>query len=134
MLRLVAGARRLGLRGRVLDPGRRGRERRLRIHWGSVAELNAAARKLGKTSSTEPMGFAVLRKDVATGAFTCDIYIAQSPDRIDRITTLLGTSCRIASGSRTTLVRTTPAASSAPSRVRVDERPLSRDIHTAWNG
>jgi hypothetical protein len=62
----------------------------LRIHWGSVAELNAAARKLGKTSSTEPMGFAVLRKDVATGAFTCDIYIAQSPDRIDRITTLLG--------------------------------------------
>ncbi len=34
----------------------------LRIHWGSVAELNAAASKLGKTSSTEPMGFAVLRK------------------------------------------------------------------------
>jgi hypothetical protein len=62
----------------------------LRVHWGSVADLNAAARELGKTSSTEPMAFAVLRKDVATGKFTCDIYIAQSPDRIDRITTLLG--------------------------------------------
>jgi hypothetical protein len=62
----------------------------LRVHWVSVAELNAAAIKLGKASSTEPMGFAVLRKDVGTGAFTCDVYIAQSPDRIDRITTLLG--------------------------------------------
>jgi len=62
----------------------------LRVHFGSLAELNAAARMLGKTSSTEPMGFAVLRQDVATGAFTCDIYIAQSPDRIDRIQSLLG--------------------------------------------
>jgi len=62
----------------------------LRVQWVSVAALTAAAKKVGKIASTEPMGFAVLHKNTETGAFTCDVYIAADPARIDRLTSLLG--------------------------------------------
>jgi hypothetical protein len=63
----------------------------VRIHWASVDELRAAARSVGKRPQAEPFGFSVLRKNVETGAYTCDIYMPRQPTRVDdRITHYLG--------------------------------------------
>ena len=63
----------------------------VQIHWVSVEELRAAARSVGKGPQAEPMGFSVLRKNVETGAYTCDIYMPREPTRVDdRVTNLLG--------------------------------------------
>ena len=55
----------------------------VRIHWVSVPELEAAARSVGKTSAERPLGFSVLRKNVATDGYVCDIYLPQRPERVD---------------------------------------------------
>jgi hypothetical protein len=63
----------------------------VRIHWVSVAELEAAAREVGKRSADRPLGFSVLRKNVATDGYVCDIYLPQRPERVDdRPTVSLG--------------------------------------------
>lgn len=63
----------------------------VRIHWVSTVELLAAARDVGKKPQTAPMGFSVLRKNVETGAYTCDVYMPNRPVRIwDKPTTSLG--------------------------------------------
>ena len=55
----------------------------VRIHWVSVVELEAAARGVGKSSADRPLGFSVLRKNVATDGYVCDIYLPQRQQRID---------------------------------------------------
>jgi hypothetical protein len=55
----------------------------VRIHWVSVIELEAAAREVGKRSTDRPLGFSVLRKNVATEGYVCDIYLPQRPERVD---------------------------------------------------
>jgi hypothetical protein len=63
----------------------------VRIHWVSVAELETAARAVGKRSADRPLGFSVLRKNVATDGYVCDIYLPQRPERVDdRSTVSLG--------------------------------------------
>ena len=63
----------------------------VRVHWVSVEELRTAARSVGKRTQAEPMGFSILRKNVETGAYSCDIYMPREPTRIDdRITIMLG--------------------------------------------
>jgi hypothetical protein len=63
----------------------------VRIHWVSITELEAAARDVGKRSADRPLGFSVLRKNVATDGYTCDIYLPQRPERVDdRPTVSLG--------------------------------------------
>lgn len=63
----------------------------VRIHWGSEQELRAAARSFGKRRQSELFGFSVLRKNLETGAYTCDIYMPRSPTRVDdRVTNHLG--------------------------------------------
>lgn len=61
------------------------------IHWVTLDELKAAALRLGKRPQARPMGFSVLRKNVETGAYVCDIYMPSEPTRVDdRVTNLLG--------------------------------------------
>jgi hypothetical protein len=55
----------------------------VRIHWVTVAELRAAAAKVGKRPPSEPLGFSVLRKEIHTGAYACDIYMLHRPQRVD---------------------------------------------------
>jgi hypothetical protein len=55
----------------------------VRIHWVSTAELEAAARDVGKSSAVRPLGFSVLRRNVATDGYVCDIYLPQRPERVD---------------------------------------------------
>jgi len=63
----------------------------VQIHWVSVDELRAAALSVGKRPQAEPFGFSVLRKNVATGVYTCDIYMPRQPTRVDdRVTNYLG--------------------------------------------
>jgi hypothetical protein len=63
----------------------------VRIHWVSTVELRAAARDVGKSARTTPLGFSVLRKNGQTGAYTCDVYTTQRPVRTwDKATTSLG--------------------------------------------
>jgi hypothetical protein len=63
----------------------------VRIHWVSISELEAAAREVGKRSADRPLGFSVLRKNVATDGYVCDIYLPQRPERVDdRPTVSLG--------------------------------------------
>jgi hypothetical protein len=63
----------------------------VRIHYASIAELEAAAREVGKRSAARPLGFSVLRKNVATDSYVCDIYLPQRPERVDdRATVSLG--------------------------------------------
>jgi hypothetical protein len=61
------------------------------IHWVSVDELLDAAQSVGKRPQAEPSGFSVLRKNVETGAYACDIYMPRQPTRVDdRVTNHLG--------------------------------------------
>ena len=61
------------------------------VHWVSVDELRVAARSVGKRPQAEPFGFSVLRKNLETGAYTCDIYMPRQPTRVDdRVTNYLG--------------------------------------------
>jgi hypothetical protein len=63
----------------------------VRIHWVSVAEIEAAAREIGKRSVYRPLGFSVLRKNLATDGYVCDIYLPQRPEHVDdRPTVSLG--------------------------------------------
>jgi hypothetical protein len=55
----------------------------VRIHWVSVAELEEAAGNVGKHNAERPLGFSVLRKNVATDAYVCDIYLPQRPEHVD---------------------------------------------------
>jgi|KBSSwiStaDraftv2_1062776.scaffolds.fasta_scaffold56260_2 hypothetical protein len=64
---------------------------RVQIHWVSADELRAAARTVGKRPQAEPFGFSVLRKNLETGAYACDIYMPRQPTRVDdRVTNHLG--------------------------------------------
>ena len=64
---------------------------RVQIHWVSADELRAAARTVGKRPQAEPFGFSVLRKNLETGAYACDIYMPRQPTRVDdRVTNPLG--------------------------------------------
>lgn len=63
----------------------------IRIHWVSIADLRAAARRVGKRTDKRPMGFSVLRRNVDAGSFTCDVYLVDRPIRLrDRATASLG--------------------------------------------
>ena len=54
-------------------------------------ELLAVARELGQKPQTGALAFSVLRENVQTGAYTCDIYIPKRPVRTwDKVTTSLG--------------------------------------------
>jgi hypothetical protein len=54
-------------------------------------ELVAAARQVGKKPQTSALGFSVLRKNVETGAYSCDVYMPNRPVRVwDKPTTSLG--------------------------------------------
>ena len=63
----------------------------VRIHWVSPVELLAAARGVGQKPQTTALAFSVLRKNVETGAYTCDVYMPNRPVRVwDKPTTSLG--------------------------------------------
>jgi hypothetical protein len=63
----------------------------VRMHWVSTAELLAAARDVGRRPQAEALAFSVLRKNIETGTYTCDIYMLKRPDRTwDRPTLSLG--------------------------------------------
>ncbi|HEX5048110.1 MAG TPA: hypothetical protein VFX89_13410 [Gammaproteobacteria bacterium] len=63
----------------------------VRIHWVSRVELLAAARELGQRPQTTALAFSVLRKNVDTGSYTCDVYMPSRPIRTwDKPTTSLG--------------------------------------------
>ena len=63
----------------------------VRVHWGSPTELNAAARSFGRRARGAPQAFSVLRKNTATGEFSCDIYLPRRPARLnDEPTASLG--------------------------------------------
>lgn len=63
----------------------------VRIHWVTLPELLATARRLGKRSDAKPSGFSVLRKNVETGSFSCDVYVPARPSRVvDKATGSLG--------------------------------------------
>lgn len=63
----------------------------VRVHWVSVAELEAVARALGKRPAGEPLGFSVLRQNVATKTYVCDVFLPLRPVRVDdRATRSLG--------------------------------------------
>ena len=63
----------------------------VRIHWVSVPELLDAAREVGQKPQTTALAFSVLRKNVETGAYTCDVYLTKRPARVwDKPTTSLG--------------------------------------------
>src|SRR5262245_14933302 len=55
----------------------------VRIHWVSMIELEAAARAVGRPRSDRPLAFSVLRKNVATDSYVCDIYLPQRPAKVD---------------------------------------------------
>jgi len=55
----------------------------VRMHWVSVIELEAAARGVGQRSPDRPLGFSVLRQNVTTGGYVCDIYLPKRPTRVD---------------------------------------------------
>lgn len=63
----------------------------VRIHWVSPVELLAAARDLGQKPQAAALAFSVLRKNVETGGYTCDVYMPSRPIRTwDKPTTSLG--------------------------------------------
>ena len=55
----------------------------VRVHYVSMIELEAAARAVGQQSPDRPLAFSVLRKNVATDGYVCDIYLLQRPTRVD---------------------------------------------------
>ena len=63
----------------------------VRVHWVSRVELLAIARDLGQKPQAEALAFSVLRKNVETGAYTCDLYMPSRPSRTwDKPTLSLG--------------------------------------------
>jgi len=63
----------------------------VRIHWVSSVELLRAAREVGRSPETTALAFSVLRKNVETGAYTCDVYMPKRPTRVwDKPTASLG--------------------------------------------
>ena len=63
----------------------------VRVHWVSPAELQGAARSVGKRAVSKPYGFSVLRKNAQAGTFTCDVFLLHQPKRVeDKATALLG--------------------------------------------
>lgn len=63
----------------------------VRIHWVSRAELLETARNLGKRPQTTALAFSVLRENVATGDYVCDVYMLKQPVRVwDEPTASLG--------------------------------------------
>jgi len=67
------------------------REVTVRVHWVSVGELRAAARRIGKRTDAKPLGFSVLRRNTSTGRFECDVYLVDRPTRLrDSATASLG--------------------------------------------
>ncbi len=63
----------------------------VRIHWVTLPELLAAARRVGKRPDAKPSGFSVLRKNVETGSYSCDVYVPARPSRVvDKATASLG--------------------------------------------
>jgi hypothetical protein len=66
-------------------------EVQVRIHWVSVNELLAAAERVGKKPSGEALAFSVLRREVESGRYICDIYMPERPRHVgDRATDSLG--------------------------------------------
>lgn len=77
------------------DPWRRAAvvsgEIRLNINWVSLAELKAKAREAGQRAVSRPSGYSILRLNVRTGEYRCDIYLIAEPKRLgDRATATLG--------------------------------------------
>jgi hypothetical protein len=63
----------------------------VRVRWVSEQELRRIARSVGKRAESAPFAFSVLRKNVLTGAFSCDVYLVERPGRVnDRATATLG--------------------------------------------
>ena len=63
----------------------------VRIYWVPRVELLAIARDLGQKPQTTALAFSVLRKNVETGAYTCDVYMPSPPVRTwDKPTLSLG--------------------------------------------
>jgi hypothetical protein len=63
----------------------------IRIHWVSRVELLAVARDVGQKPQSEALAFSVLRKNVETGTYTCDVYMPSRPIRTwDKPTLSLG--------------------------------------------
>jgi hypothetical protein len=66
-------------------------EVQVRIHWVSIDELLAAARELGKRPKREALAFSVLRREVESGRYICDVYMPERPRSVgDRATDSLG--------------------------------------------
>ncbi|HEX6998074.1 MAG TPA: hypothetical protein VF322_08005 [Gammaproteobacteria bacterium] len=51
---------------------------RVEAYVGQLDEPLVRGRTDGK-----PMGFSVLRKDVSSGSFTCDVYLVDRPTRVE---------------------------------------------------
>ena len=61
------------------------------LYRAAMSGLLDAAREVGQKPQTTALAFSVLRKNVETGAYTCDVYLTKRPARVwDKPTTSLG--------------------------------------------